>query len=238
MDFNVVAHDLRAPLNMMLPYLQLLAFEPLSADGRTRLTVLEEQVRRMMRLLDRYTGVLPHVTSLAPVDVGVTIRNVMSELDALLERRGIQLRSTIDDDLPPVHGDGDLLHRALLNVLTNAIEAMPDAGVIAIATHCVPGASSGSLRIEIADTGGGIASELVSRVFEHGFTTKADTERHGLGLSICREIVQMHGGQIELSSVPGQGTTVSLTLPTDQDHWTETTWHMRRNLATVSPHQT
>jgi two-component system NtrC family sensor kinase len=72
------------------------------------------------------------------------------------------------------------------------------------------------VHIQIADSGAGIPPEIIARVFERGFTTKGGRETHGFGLSICREIVEMHGGEIPLSSVLGQGTTVQLTLPLAQ----------------------
>jgi signal transduction histidine kinase len=214
-DFNVLAHDLRAPLNVMLVQMRLIAVEALSDSGRKRIGVLEEQVHRMLRLLDTYAGREPYVMSPAPVDVGVMLRNVVSELEALIERRGIEITLTTAGSLPRVPGDRDLLHRVLLNLLTNAVEAMSKAGAIVIATRTERAANSsgGTLRIDVADSGAGMTPEIIAHAFEHGFTTKGVTEIRGFGLGICREIVQMHGGQIQLSSVPGQGTTVSLMLP-------------------------
>ena len=216
MDFNAVAHDLRTPLNVMLGHMQLLAAERLGETARHRIEVLEAQIRRMMRLLDSCSGQRPHhVAPPARVDLSVMIRNVVVELDAMLERRGIEIRLTIRGLLPCVPGDNDLLHRVLLNVLVNAADSMQQGGRIEIVAHAkyVPHAAAGTVHIQIADTGSGIPSDLIARVFERGFTTKIDAETHGFGLSICREIIQMHDGEIQLSSVPGQGTTVHLTLP-------------------------
>jgi two-component system, OmpR family, sensor histidine kinase BaeS len=215
MDFAVVAHDLRTPLHVMLVHLRLLTSETLSASGRTRLGVLESQVRRMIRLLDNGATPSHDQISCSKVDIGLTIRSVVSELEALFERRGIEINWTRTGPLPYVDGDQDLLHSALLNVLINAADAMPASGAITITTRAELSADSSArtVRIEIADTGTGIAPELVSHVFDHGFTTKAGAQPRGFGLGICRRIVQMHDGQIELSSVPGHGTTVSFTLP-------------------------
>jgi signal transduction histidine kinase len=214
MDFAVVAHDLRASLHVMLVQLRLLTSEGLSESGRIRLDVLESQLRRMTRLLDSDAAARDQLV-LSPIDIGVTIRNVVSELEAVFERRGIAITWTRNGPLPCLNGDADLLHRALLNVLINAADAMPASGAIAITTRAESslGSSAATVRIEIADTGAGIAPELVSRVFDPGFTTKAGEQPRGFGLGICRRIVQMHDGQIELSSVPGHGTTVSFTLP-------------------------
>ena len=218
MDFNAVAHDLRTPLNVMLGHLQLLAAERLSETGRHRIGVLETQIRRMMRLLDNCPSQRQHLAHVAPVDLGAMIRNVVAELDATLERRGIDTRLTIRGLLPCVPGDGDLLHRVLLNVLVNAADSMQKGGGIQIvaSTKHVP-TSAGTVHIQIVDTGAGIPPDLVARVFDRGFTTKIGGEAHGLGLSICREIIQMHGGEIQLSSELGQGTTVHITLPIAKD---------------------
>jgi signal transduction histidine kinase len=215
MDFTAVAHDLRTPLNVMLGHMQLLADERLSETARHRLGVLEAQIRRMMRLLDSCSGQRHNVAHLAPVDLGVMIRNVVAELDAMLERRGIETRLTIRGLLPCVSGDGDLLHRVLLNVLVNAADSMPQGGRIEIGAYAkyAPNAPAGTVHIQIADNGGGIPSDLIARVFDRGFTTKIGGETHGYGLSICREIIQMHDGEIQLASAPGQGTTVHLALP-------------------------
>jgi signal transduction histidine kinase len=215
MDFAVVAHDLRASLHVMLVQLRLLASEGLSESGRIRLSVLESQLRRMTRLLDSdATGARDQLV-LSPIDIGVTIRDVVAELEAVFEKRGIAITWTRNGPLPCLNGDADLLHRALLNVLINAADAMSASGAITITTgaESSPGSSAATVRIEIADTGAGIAPELISRVFDPGFTTKAGGQLRGFGLGICRRIVQMHDGQIELSSVPGHGTTVSFTLP-------------------------
>ena len=214
MDFTAVAHDLRAALHVMHGHMQLLALEDLGDTGRKRLEVLEAQVLRMKRLLDSSSS-QSDAGGLGPVDLNITIRNVMSELEALLERRRINIRLTTTGIPPCVQGDSDLLHRVLLNILINAVDSIPSAGIIEITTHTerIPGSSDGTVHIEVADTGAGIAPELVPRVFDPGFTTKGGADTHGNGLSICREIIQMHGGEIHLSSVSGQGTTVSLTLP-------------------------
>jgi signal transduction histidine kinase len=218
MDFNAVAHDLRTPLNVMLGHMQLLAVERLSDTARQRLGVLERQIRRMMRLLDTYSGQHSDISGPLPMDLSVMIRNVVSELDALLERRGIEVRMTIRGFLPCVQGDSDLLHRVLVNVLVNAADSMGEGGCIEITafTDRVANSSSGMVHIQIADSGAGIRPEIIARVFERGFTTKGGGEAHGFGLSICREIIEMHGGEIQLSSVLGQGTTVQLRLPIAQ----------------------
>jgi signal transduction histidine kinase len=214
MDFTAVAHDLRSPLTVMLGHMRLLAVEQLSHTGRHRLEILEAQVHRMMRLLDT-CGEHAGMSFVAPVDLGLLIGNVVSELEAVLERQGIEIASTIVGALPVVVGDRDSLHRVLFNVLINAADSMAGSGRIEIAARVEqpPNASVGTIHIDIADTGIGIPAHLIPRVFERGFTTKSSGDSRGFGLGICREIIQMHGGDIGLSSTAGSGTTVHLSLP-------------------------
>jgi signal transduction histidine kinase len=215
MDFAAVAHDLRTPLNVMLGHMRLLAVERLTDTGRHRLEVLEAQVHRMVRLLDTCGEQHAGRAFVAPVDLTVLIGNVVSELDAVLERQAIEIASTIEGTLPFVAGDRDLLHRVLLNVLMNAADSMVGSGRIDIWARVEQpfDAPTGTIHIDIRDTGAGVPAHLVSRVFERGFTTKPSRGSRGFGLSICREIIQMHGGDIGLSSEPGRGTTVHLSLP-------------------------
>ena len=214
MDFSAVAHDLRTPLNVMLGHMQLLSVEHLSDTGRHRLCVLEAQVRRMMRLLDG-CGADASAARRVRVDLAAVIRNAVSELDVVLERQRIDIRSNIEGDLPTLLGDGDLLHRVMLNVLMNAADSIAGGGRIEIDARVKQGSPRQveSIDVEITDTGAGIPADLLQRVFEHGFTTKRCGESHGLGLCICREIIELHGGDIQLSSEAGRGTTVRISFP-------------------------
>jgi signal transduction histidine kinase len=215
MDFTAVAHDLRAPLSAMLGHTRLLAVESLTDAGRHRLEVIEAQIRRMATLIDTC---LPHPARLqriTMVDLNATIENVLVELDGVLPRRRIQVVRSGEERLPLITGEASDLHRVLVNLFVNAADAMPDGGRIMISarTDRMPAVSVPAVIIDVTDTGTGIPLELVSHVFERGFTTKPPGQGTGLGLAICREIVQAHGGGIDLTTRPGQGTTVRLSLP-------------------------
>jgi len=215
MDFTAVAHDLRSPLHVMLGHMQLLAAEQLTDTGRHRLEILEAQVQRMMRLLERWDGHAA-VSASRTVDMATLIGNLLGELAPLLSGHGIEVTVNIEGTLSPVRGDADSLYRALLNIAINAAESITGAGTIAIGGRMTrpPVADRAPMvHIEVADTGSGIPADLLPHVFERGFTTKPPGESHGLGLDICREIVEMHAGRIHLASAPGAGTTVHLFLP-------------------------
>jgi signal transduction histidine kinase len=216
MDFTAVAHDLRSPLHVMLGHMHLLAAEQLTDTGRQRLEILEAQVQRMMRLLEQWDGGQAAATASRTVDVGTLIRNLVGELAPLFSVHGIEVTANIDGTLPPVAGDTDSLYRALLNIAVNAAEAIADDGKITIAARMARPPLSNRppmVHVEVADTGSGMAADVLPHVFKRGFTTKPPGESHGLGLDICREIIEMHAGQIHLASAPGAGTTVHLFLP-------------------------
>ena len=113
----------------------------------------------------------------------------------------------MDDSLAPVDADPDLLHRALSNLVLNALDAMPEGGTITVRTSATPE----HVRIEVSDTGSGLTREECERLFTPYYTTK----RHGtgLGLAIVQSVVSDHGGSITVDSTPGKGTTFRIDLP-------------------------
>jgi signal transduction histidine kinase len=226
MDFAAVAHDLRAPLTAMLGHTQLLAVEGLSDTGRRRLQVMESQIRRMVTLIERCMPQLEQSSRhAAPLDVTETIDDVVAELDAMCERRHIQVTVSRDTAVPFVMGDRDELHRLLVNLFINAADAMPDGGRILVRVRLttlrlvVGGVTKSetdatpALEIGVTDTGKGISPDVVPRIFERGFTTKPPGQGTGLGLAICRDIVMAHGGTIDVRTGVGRGTTVQMCLP-------------------------
>jgi signal transduction histidine kinase len=211
-DFTAVAHDLRTPLDVILGHMHLLSGETLSDAARRRLAIVEAQARRMVRLLDTYGEQDVLVLSRGVVDLTALLPSIVSELDPRLALKGITTTLTIDDGLPVIVGDVDLMHRALLNILNNAIEATPSGGRIVIRARAEEPARR--IAIEIADSGTGIGPDVLPHIFARGFTTKRG-RTHGLGLSICREILQRHGGDLSISSQVGHGTSVHLSLPAE-----------------------
>lgn len=125
-------------------------------------------------------------------------------------RPGMKVEAQLDPDLPAVNASVSELEQVLLNLLSNAIDALgSDDGVIAVKTRV----EGSRVVIEVADNGHGIAKEQIDRVFEPFFTTKSVGKGTGLGLSICYGIVKKHGGDITIESEPGVGTHVRVYLP-------------------------
>jgi len=205
-----VAHQLGTPLNLASAHVQLLQQElPADPQAQRRLGVVEEQLARvadsLRSLLDRARPTGSQRT--------FPLRPVLSRLAEAGQILGSpqRVRVTLDvpDTLPLVAGDETQLELALSNLVTNALDAMPDGGNLVVTATTEPGHAI----VEIADTGVGIAPEVLDRIFEPWVTTKAAGQGTGLGLSIAREVVQRMGGAISANPGPAGGTVLRITLP-------------------------
>ncbi len=146
----------------------------------------------------------------APVDVNEVVRRATRLLGHKLDLEEIDLALELDARLDPVVADGGQVEQALLAVMINAVEAMPKGGVLSIATRPYAG---GGAEIEVKDSGQGIPAEIMPHIFEPFFTTKSEGQGTGLGLSVVYGIVTRHGGRLDVSSAPGEGTCVTLLFP-------------------------
>jgi signal transduction histidine kinase len=205
-----VAHQLGTPLNLASAHVQLLQQElPADREAQRRLGVIEEQLARvadsLRSLLDRARPKGAERT--------FPLRPVLSRLAEAGQILGSpqRVRVTLDvpDTLPLVAGDETQLELALSNLVSNALDAMPDGGNLIVTATT----ESGRAIVEIADTGVGIAPEVLDRIFEPWVTTKAAGQGTGLGLSIAREVVQRMGGAISAKPRPAGGTVLRITLP-------------------------
>ncbi|HID62630.1 MAG TPA: hybrid sensor histidine kinase/response regulator [Anaerolineae bacterium] len=134
---------------------------------------------------------------------------VLSLLEYRLHKSQIKLKKDFPSNLPLVQVDPNELEQVLLNLILNAVQAMPEGGELEIKAR----PAEEALRLEIRDTGVGIPAENLERIFDPFFTTRGDNGGTGLGLYICRYIVEKHGGQIEVESRLGEGSSFCLTLP-------------------------
>jgi two-component system NtrC family sensor kinase len=143
----------------------------------------------------------------------VNLVDVISSAARLLshQRRGEQVEFQIEtsDDLPPVSGDAGQLQQAVIALATNAIDAMPEGGLLKISSK----RNGTNVLVEVSDTGVGIPQENITRIFEPFFTTKEIGKGTGLGLAVCYGILTEHGGSLDVQSKPGLGTTFTISLP-------------------------
>jgi signal transduction histidine kinase len=145
-----------------------------------------------------------------PTQINQVVGSVLRVFQAQLEeKKQIQVHTALADGLPEISADPDLLHRALQNLVLNAIDAMPLGGILTIQTVML----GGWIEISVSDTGSGLTPEECERLFTPYYTTKP--QGTGLGLAIAQSVVSDHGGRISVSSAKDKGTTFRLELPCD-----------------------
>lgn len=213
---GTIAHELGTPLNSVLGYVQLLLREDLPPDQVQKLAIVESQVQRMIEtirsVLDRTRD---RPARRQPVAVGQLVNEALALVSARLAARNLTAHVEIPSDLPAVPGDAVALRQALLNLLTNAIDATEPPGTITVSARLQARDNQRGRCVELAvrDTGHGMSADELRYVFEPFYTTKAPGRGSGLGLVIVDHIVQAHGGQLIVDSEPGKGTTMQVRLP-------------------------
>jgi two-component system sensor histidine kinase HydH len=204
-----MAHEIRNPLNSIRGFSQHLRsrFETDSVERRSVDTIVRE-VDRLNRVITELLDFSrPKDPDLSQIDLNEIVRSTTVLIEGEATSQGVICVEALSPG--PVHllGDGDSLKQLLLNLFLNAIQAMSDGGVLTVSTSL----SGDRAELTVADTGTGIDEMDLDRIFEPFYTTReAGT---GLGLSIVHRIVQDHGGEIRLSSSPGQGTTFVIRFP-------------------------
>jgi signal transduction histidine kinase len=210
-----VTHEIRNPLSSIGLNIELLEEELLkaqagapSSEARGLLEAITREVQRLEHLSEEYLRVarLPSPRMEAD-DVATAVRDVVSFSRPEMDRSGCTVKLAVAAALPPALFDESQLRQALLNLLRNAREAMPDGGTIDVEIA----AEGMSVVIDVADRGGGIPEDIRARVFDPFFSTKG--EGTGLGLAITRQIVEAHGGSVTCDPRDGGGTRFRIALP-------------------------
>ena len=209
-----VAHEVNTPLTGISSFTQMLLEGADPDDPRTRL--LEKIERQTFRAAKIVNGLLNLSRQggqaggeRVPVDVNAVLNDVLTLLEHQLELGRIKIRRDLDRSAAVIVGTEHKLQQVFLNLFLNARDAMPKGGWLSIASRV----DGDRLTVEIADTGSGIPSEHLSRIYDPFFTTKSLGHGTGLGLSITYGIVREHEGTIDVESAMGQGTTFTLSFP-------------------------
>jgi signal transduction histidine kinase len=204
-----VAHQIGTPLNLVSGHVQLLKQAISDPSLQRRLNIVQEQIERVTSAVrDLLERARPR-TDRRSVSVAAILARLGEMLRARLSAAGVALDQHIETDLPEVVADETQLELALLNLVTNAIDAMPDGGTLTVSAAV----TGRGVRIQVRDTGTGIAPEVLARVFDPWVTTKPAGRGNGLGLSITQEVVTRLGGTITVISAPGEGATFTIDLP-------------------------
>lgn len=205
-----VAHEVRNPLAAIRSTAQLYQRLPPETREPSALDAILQGVDRLNALVSRllFFARSGHEER-RPVDVNAIVLETLTLLRAQVDSQRVVLQTELASDLPPIFGSLQALQQVVLNLTTNALQAMPNGGTLLCRTR----RAEGPPRVElcIADSGPGIAAKDLPHLFEPFHTTRPDGT--GLGLALCREIVQQHGGRIELDHQEGWGAVFRVTLP-------------------------
>lgn len=209
-----LAHEINNPLGIITSRVELALMDARETEVPKQfiddLKVIEKHAQRAARVA---RGLLsfsrPAAGQLLPLDLNGVIEETLLLIEGQLEKEQIVLERRLAPSLPKVKGNVSQLEEVLLNLFTNAREAMTQGGCLRVESR--RGADDTSVQILVADTGEGIPDVLVQQIFDPFFTTKKTGT--GLGLSISYGIVKEHGGRLEVRSEAGKGTTFIMTLP-------------------------
>jgi two-component system NtrC family sensor kinase len=213
-----VAHEINNPLTSIIGFTRLL-LEDLVADDSMRAD-LETIDREAARTRQIVRALLDFARASDPVLVPTDLNDLVEEAVILVCTRSVLARVALEKDLsslPPLMLDTNQIKQVLVNLLNNAVQAMPDGGRLTIATRLTEREINGEYRemtaVYVSDSGVGIPPENLGRLFDPFFTTKEVGQGTGLGLSVSYSIVEKHSGRIEVQSVPLEGSTFTLLLP-------------------------
>lgn len=215
-----IAHELNNPLGTISLRIEgLLAKTPEDDPRHKSLNIVGQEVERMAALVANLLQFSrASVDKVSTVDVCEEVRRTLELVEYHLRKQRIRVEPEFHAAVPVIYADRQQMRQVLLNLFTNAADAMPTGGrlIPRVRPGTLPGGVA-AVTIEVADTGTGIPVELLPRVTEPFFTTKPEGKGTGLGLAICRRIVQQHRGTLEVESRLGEGTTIFITVPVRSD---------------------
>jgi two-component system, NtrC family, sensor kinase len=222
-----LAHEIGTPLNSISGHVQLMARR--KTGDRTmdrRLQIIDGQIENIVRSVKQLLSwTRTFDLRLAATDLRRVLEEVVLLSSPALEVRKIKVRTQFPHRSPKIYADAGYLQQVFLNLINNSIDAMPRGGQLDIRLTAAEGSAgpgpSSTVKVEVEDTGEGIPPEMLSHIFDPMFTTKRMGAGAGLGLAICKQILQQHNGTIEVRSELHSGTRFIVTLPVDGRTQTE-----------------
>jgi len=205
-----VAHEINTPLTGISSYIQMLQKKLTDSHYAQILGKVEAQTDRVARIIKNLLAFArsPSDAAFHRVDIKQSLEEILSLIDYKLRNMNIRLELELAS-VPPLNAQGERLQQVFINIILNALDAMPGGGTLGIRLA----AADGHAVVRISDSGTGIRPEHLSRIFDPFFTTKGVGKGTGLGLSISYAIVKEHDGHIEVRSEVGRGSTFTITLP-------------------------
>jgi signal transduction histidine kinase len=213
-----LAHDMGTPLHSIGGLANLLLErEGWPPDVAHKLKLIVQQTQRLDNVIQnvRKATRLPE-----PHFEVLTIQEILSEtlplVESFMQKNRVEMKVNIDDGIKQLYVDRYRIQTALMNIIQNALEAMPQGGKITISAQTI--SPDGLVSVTISDTGTGMPPDMIEKACEPFFSTRQNEGLRGLGLAIVRDIVKTHGGKMEIKSSPGQGTSIILYLPIFNDN--------------------
>jgi two-component system sensor histidine kinase HydH len=207
-----ISHEIRNPLGIIQSTGELLKSKGINSDQGMKLAeVIVEETNRLNGIVTEFLDFArPQIPKAIPCKLESVIEKNLEFLTPEIEKNRIGIWRRYSKDGGEILADPDLLYRAFLNIFINAIQAMPDGGILSVQIDQQEKGRNG-LTIKITDTGEGISEEYMKKVFNPFFTTKQ--RGSGLGLPIVKNIIESHNGSVEVQSASGSGTSVIIRLP-------------------------
>jgi PAS domain S-box-containing protein len=206
-----ITHEIRNPLSAIGLDAELLdesIAKGEAPEARRLLSAIQSEIGRLSEITEEYLRFARMPSGRrARVDINEAMRDLTAFMSIEMARGNVRARCEFGDDVPAVEADAGQLRQAFMNILRNAIEAMPSGGELVVRTR----GTDGGAVVTFSDTGQGIAPGHLGRVFDPFFSTKE--AGIGLGLSLTQQIIAEHGGAVRVESKPGRGSTFTVTLP-------------------------
>jgi signal transduction histidine kinase len=208
-----VSHEVRTPLGIISSTAELLKQKLRRADSQTQLTdvILEEANRLNGIVSDFLNFARPVAPNFIPCDVASVLDKNISFLAPQIDSQGYKIEKRFSEQVPEIKADPGMLYRAFLNILVNAMQAMPEGGTIVIELD----KGADTVAVVFSDEGKGITEEVLDKIWDPFFTTR--DKGSGLGLAIVRKIVEGHGGAVHMENAKDQGVQVTITLPIEKE---------------------